>query len=231
MCSHSIQKLVTWFEMGAYWRCKKEKHTFVSRFMLEICQLKTKKKILFLNCLKRSWHSHIRSHNGTKSHTSFIIGMIQVPAKCAVKQWTLDGVRGTHPLVCLKKQQRRFCSMAVVGKRTECTSFPLHAHALLTPLRHSTRQFFRSADLKWCVPHGDTLALHAATACEKKIITLVGPHLRQKLIRTTTDHPIQADLDCLVCYKPRCAISFPNCLNAINTEQIFHWSRLIYDET
>ena len=68
---------------------------------------------------------------------------------------------------------------------------------------------------------GDTLALHVATALGKKVVAYFGPTSAAEIDAYEKQVvKVQADLDCLVCYKTRCDFN-PNCMNSLTSEHMF----------
>jgi len=215
---------VTWFEMGAFDDVKKKNTHSFQDLMLDICQLKTKKKDIILELSEEELafaHSFAQRHK-ISTHAP-IIGMnTGASGRWQLKQWTLEGFEALIRLLLEKTTATILLYGGPSEKERNAHLSTLHATRVVdTGTENSLRQFFALLTICDVFLTGDTLALHAATALQKKIITLVGPtsaaeidSYDQQIIK------VQADLDCLVCYKPRCDFN-PNCMNSITPEQIF----------
>jgi ADP-heptose:LPS heptosyltransferase len=138
------------------------------------------------------------------------------------KQWTIEGFEKLIKLLL----ERTDATILLYGgpsekERNERLS-KLHPKRVVnTGVDNSLRQFFALVTLSNVFLTGDTLALHVATALKKKVIAFFGPTSAAEI--DSYDGQIvkmQANLDCLVCYKLRCDFN-PNCMNSITPEQIF----------
>ncbi|MBZ0256962.1 glycosyltransferase family 9 protein, partial [bacterium] len=67
---------------------------------------------------------------------------------------------------------------------------------------------------------GDTFALHAALALEKKVVCLVGPTSASELELYGQGVILQGEIDCLGCYLPRCDKS-PHCMERLPADAVF----------
>jgi ADP-heptose:LPS heptosyltransferase len=86
---------------------------------------------------------------------------------------------------------------------------------------NALREFFALVSLCDVFLTGDTMALHVATALNKKVVAYFGPTSAAE-IDSYGDQimKVQPDLECLVCYKPRCDFE-PNCMNSLLPERMF----------
>jgi heptosyltransferase-2 len=138
------------------------------------------------------------------------------------KQWTMEGYQ---QLINLLLEQTTATILLYGGplekERNEHLSRLHPARVVNTGTDNSLRQFFALVTLCDIFLTGDTLALHAATALKKKVIALFGPTSAAEIDSYNGQIvKVQADLDCLVCYKPRCDFN-PNCMNSITAERLF----------
>ena len=215
---------VTWLEMGAFDDLKKKNARSFQDLMLDICRLKTAKKDIILELsddeikFARSFAERSGFHN-----SSLKIGLnTGASGRWQFKQWTIEGF---EKLIKLLLEQTNAILLLYGGplekERNEFLS-KLHPTRIInTGADNSLRQFFAFVTLSDIFLTGDTLALHVATALQKKVIALFGPTSAAEIDSYNGQiMKVRADLDCLVCYKPRCDFN-PNCMNSITPDQIF----------
>lgn len=215
---------ITWLEMGAFDDLKKKNTQSFQDLMLDICLLKTSNKniILELSEEELSFARSFTEKNGLENQ-SLKIGMnTGASGRWQFKQWTLEGFEKLIKLIL----ERTHASILLYGgpsekERNELLSKLHPTRVVNTGTDNSLRQFFALVTLSDVFLTGDTLALHAATALGKNIIAFFGPTSAAEI---DSYHgqivKVQANLDCLVCYKPRCDFN-PNCMNSITPEHIF----------
>ncbi len=215
---------IPWLEMGAFDALKKKNTRSFQDLMLEICRLKTKKKDIVLE-LSESEISFAQTF--TQQHhlhtASPKIGMnTGASSRWQFKQWTLDGFEALIKRILEKTSATILLYGGPLEKERNDSLAKLHpARVINTGTKNSLRQFFALVTLSDVFITGDTLALHAATGLRKKVIALFGPTSAAEI--DSYDGQIvkvQADLDCVVCYKTRCDFN-PNCMNSITPEQVF----------
>jgi ADP-heptose:LPS heptosyltransferase len=214
----------TWLEMGAFDDVKKKNTRSFQDLMLEICRLKTTKKDIIVE-LSDEEIQFARSfaEKSKIDRKSIKIGMnTGASGRWQLKQWTLEGY---EKLIKLLLEQTNATILLYGGpseKERNAYLSKLHpARVVNTGTDNSLRQFFALVTLSDIFLTGDTLALHAATALKKKVIALFGPTSAAEIDSYNGQIvKVQAALDCLVCYKPRCDFD-PNCMNSITPEQVF----------
>jgi ADP-heptose:LPS heptosyltransferase len=215
---------ITWLEMGAFDELKKKNTRSFQDLMLDICRLKTTKKdiIVELSEEELKFARSFAERSGL-NHQSLKIGInTGASNRWQFKQWTLEGFEKLIKLLL----ERTDATILLYGgpsekERNEYLSKLHPTRVLNTDADNSLRQFFALVTLSDIFLTGDTLALHVATALKKKVIALFGPTSAAEIDAYNGQIvKVQADLDCLVCYKPRCDFN-PNCMNSIKPEQLF----------
>jgi len=169
---------VTWLEMGAFDDVKKKNIHSFQDLMLEICQLKTKKKNIILELSDEELafaHSFAQQHQ-ISTHAS-IIGMnTGASGRWQFKQWTLEGYEALIQLLLERTTATILLYGGPLEKERNTHLSTLHSTRIVdTGTENSLRQFFALVTLSDVFITGDTLALHAAAALQKKIIALIGP--------------------------------------------------------
>ena len=215
---------IPWLEMGAFDDVKKKNARSFQDLMLDICRLKTTKKDIIIELSEEELKfAHSFAEKFALDYHSLKIGMnTGASGRWQFKQWTLEGFEKLIELLL----ERTHASILLYGgpaekERNEHLSKLHPTRVVNTGTDNSLRQFFALVTLCDIFLTGDTLALHVATALKKKVIALFGPTSAAEI--DSYDGQIvkvQANLDCLVCYKPRCDFN-PNCMNSITPEQIF----------
>jgi len=215
---------VTWLEMGAFDDLKKKNKQSFQDLMLNICRLKTTKKDIIIKLSEeelRFAHSFAEKF-GLDNHSSKIGMNTGASARWQFKQWTLEGF---EKLIKLLLEQSNAAILLYGGQsekeRNEYLSNLHPTRVINTGAGNTLRQFFSLITLSDLFLTGDTLALHIATALKKKVLVLLGPTSAAEIDSYNGQIiKVQANLDCLVCYKPRCDFN-PNCMNSITPEQLF----------
>jgi heptosyltransferase-2 len=215
---------IPWLEMGAFDDLKKKNTRSYQDLMLDICQLQTVKKDIVIELSEEELNfAHSFAEKSRVDKKSFKIGMnTGASGRWQFKQWTMEGYQ---QLINLLLEQTTATILLYGGplekERNEHLSRLHPARVVNTGTDNSLRQFFALVTLCDIFLTGDTLALHAATALKKKVIALFGPTSAAEIDSYNGQIvKVQADLDCLVCYKPRCDFN-PNCMNSITAERLF----------
>jgi ADP-heptose:LPS heptosyltransferase len=214
---------ITWLEMGAFDDLKKKNTRSFQDLMLNICHLKNTKKDIILELSEEELKFvHSFAEKFALGHQSVKIGMnTGASSRWQFKQWTLEGF---EKLIKLLLEQTNATILLYGGpsekERNEhlCRLHP--TRVINTGADNSLRMFFALVTLSDIFLTGDTLALHAATALKKKVIAFFGPTSAAEIDPYNGQIvKVQANLDCLVCYKQRCEFN-PNCMNSIKPEQL-----------
>jgi heptosyltransferase-2 len=215
---------ITWLEMGAFDDLKKKNTRSFQDLMLDVCCLKTTKKDIVVELSEEELRfAHSFAEQVGLDHRSMKIGMnTGASDRWQFKQWTLEGFEKLIKLIL----EQTDASILLYGgpsekERNEYLSKLHPTRVVNTGTSNSLRQFFALVTLSDMFLTGDTLALHVATALKKKVIALFGPTSAAEIDTYNGQIiKVQADLDCLVCYKPRCDFN-PNCMNSIKPEHLF----------
>jgi heptosyltransferase-2 len=215
---------LTWLEMGAFDDLKKKNARSFQDLMLDMCRLKTTRKDIILDLSEEElkFAQSFAEQSGLNP-LSFKIGMnTGASGRWQFKQWTIEGF---EKLIKLLMEQTTATVLLYGGplerERNEYLSGLHPTRILNTGAHNSLRQFFSLVTLSDLFLTGDTLALHVATALKKKTIALFGPTSAAEIDSYNGQIvKVQAELDCLVCYKQRCDFN-PNCMNSITPEQLF----------
>ena len=215
---------VTWLEMGAFDDLKKKNTRSFQDLMIDLCRLKTTKKEIIVELSEEELgFARFFAKQFGLDHQSLKIGMnTGASGRWQFKQWTREGYEKLIRLLL----ERTSASILLYGgppekERNEYLSKLHPTRVVNTGTDNSLRMFFALVTLSDLFLTGDTLALHVATALKKKVIALFGPTSAAEIDSYNGQIiKVQANLDCLVCYKPRCDFN-PNCMNSITPEQIF----------
>ena len=215
---------ITWLEMGAFDDLKKKNTRSFQDLMLDLCRLKTTKKdiIIELSEEELQFARSFAERIGLNNHSRKIGMNTGASDRWQFKQWTLEGFENLIKLLL----EQTTASILLYGgpsekERNEHLSQLHPSRVINTGTDNSLRQFFALVTLSDVFLTGDTLALHTATALKKKVIALFGPTSAAEIDSYNGQIvKVQANLDCLVCYKPRCDFN-PNCMNSITPEKIF----------
>jgi heptosyltransferase-2 len=215
---------ITWLEMGAFDQRKKRNSRSYQDLMLEICRIKTAKKeiVLSLSEQERGFASEFSRRNSLKRNEICLGINTGASPRWQYKQWTLEGFKVLIGTV-LKKTNWTillYGGPQEVDRNKELSSINT-ARVIDTGSNNSLRQFFALVTLSDVFLTGDTLALHVATALGKKVVAYFGPTSAAEIDSYGGQIvKVQSDLDCLVCYKPRCDFN-PNCMNSLTPEHLF----------
>ena len=215
---------VEWLEMGAFDQRKKANKRSYQDLMLEICRLRPSRKNIVLSLSDREleFAADFSKRNGLDK-ASTIIGMnTGASPRWQFKQWTLEGFESLIRTVLARTNW----TILLYGgphevERNRHLSSIDPKRIINTGTDNSLRQFFALVTLSNVFLTGDTLALHVATALGKKVVAYFGPTSAAEIDAYEKQVvKVQADLDCLVCYKTRCDFN-PNCMNSLTSEHMF----------
>lgn len=218
------KEAIEWLEMGAFDQKKKANKRSYQDLMLEICGLQPSKKEIILSLTEKELEfAGIFARNISLKRNAAIVGInTGASPRWQFKQWTLDGFE-TLIKMALKKTDWTILLYGgphEIERNKQLASID-SKRVIDTGSDNSLRQFFSLVTLSDVFLTGDTLALHVATALGKKVIAYFGPTSAAEIdAYDSRIVKVQADLDCLVCYKPRCDFN-PNCMNSLTPERMF----------
>ncbi len=218
------KEAVGWLEMGAFDQRKKQNTRSYQDLMLEICRIKATKKeiILSLSDQERQFAADFSRRKSLKATTTYVGINTGASPRWQYKQWTMEGFKDLLKTV-LKKTN---WTILLYGgpheaERNKKLSSIDKKRIIDTGSDNSLRQFFALITVCDVFLTGDTLALHAATALGKKVVAYFGPTSAAEIDSYGGQVvKVQSDLDCLVCYKPRCDFN-PNCMNSLTPDHMF----------
>ncbi len=210
-----------WLEMGAFDQIKKQNTHSFQDLMLEICGLRTAKKdiVLRLSDRERAFAEEFAATVRLDRRKPVIGLNTGASGRWQYKQWTLEGFEGLIRSLLAQTDATILLYGGPLEKERNERLRTLHASRVIdTGTSNTLRQFFALVTLSDVFVTGDTLALHAATALGRKVVAYFGPTSAAEIDAYDGQiTKVQSDLDCLVCYKPRCDFE-PNCMNSIAVE-------------
>jgi ADP-heptose:LPS heptosyltransferase len=218
------KEATAWLEMGAFDQKKKANTRSYQDIMLDICQLKTNDKqiLLMLSDQEKQFAQQFyqRKHLMKKRIT---IGINSgASPRWQFKRWTEEGFKALLRRILRETDWTILLYGGPYERERNRILSSLNTKRIVnTGSDNSLRQFFALVSLSDVFLTGDTLALHVATALGKKVVAYFGPtsaaeidSYRGQILK------VQSDLDCLVCYKPRCDFD-PNCMNSLSPDRMF----------
>ena len=212
-----------WFEMGAFDQLKKANTRSFQDLMLEMCGLPSDKKEIVLRLSEDERKSAAEFAATHRLGKTPVIGMnTGASGRWQYKQWTIEGFETLIRMVLERTDATILLYGGPLEQERNERLRTIHATRVIdTGTDNSLRRFFALVSLSDVFVTGDTLALHAATALEKRVVAYFGPTSTAEI----DDYAgrilkVTSDLDCLVCYKPRCDFE-PNCMNSITPERMF----------
>jgi heptosyltransferase-2 len=218
------KEAVVWLEMGAFDQKKKANTRSYQDLMLEICGLRPSSKdiVLVLSEAEKAFAADFtRKHPLAQGKLKIGINTGASP-RWQFKQWTQDGFVALLKLIVKKTNWTilLYGGPHEVERNARLVSID-RRRIIDTGTGNTLRQFFALVSLCDVFLTGDTMALHVATALKKRVVAYFGPTSATE-IDSYGDQVIkvQSDLDCLVCYKPRCDFE-PNCMNSLSPERMF----------
>ena len=215
---------VEWLEMGAFDQKKKANTRSYQELMLDICGLRHPVRDIVLvlsedeKAFARSFEQRFSLSNG-KLRLGINTG---ASPRWQFKQWTEEGFAALLKLIV----QKTDWSVLLYGgphevERNARLASIDRKRVIDTGTGNTLRQFFALVSLCDLFLTGDTMALHVATALKKSVVAYFGPTSVNEIDSYGGQvTKIHSDLDCLVCYKPRCDFN-PNCMNSLSTEGVF----------
>ncbi len=219
------KEAATWLEMGAFDQKKKANQQSYQDLMFELCGLKPSRKdiILALSDFERSFAEDFARKHHLYGRKNVAIGInTGASPRWQYKQWTMEGFVSLVRLVLEKTDWTilLYGGPHEIERNNQLSA--LHATRIVdTGTTNSLRQFFALVSLSDLFLTGDTLALHVATALKKKVVAYFGPTSSAEIDSYGGQiTKVHSDLDCLVCYKPRCDFE-PNCMNSLTPERVF----------
>lgn len=210
-----------WFEMGAFDKMKKVNTKSYQKIIHEIAGLNFNNGeiIVELTENEKAFRDKFRIDNNLDKYKTIIGLNTGAGSRWQLKQWRLEGFIE----VISELQKNPNIQILLYGGSEEIERNQklkdLFPSIIDTGSENNLRQFFALVDLSDIFLTGDTMGLHAATALKKHVIAFFGPTSSHEIEDYGRVIKIQPELDCLVCYKPRCDFK-PNCMEMISSEVI-----------
>jgi heptosyltransferase-2 len=214
---------IEWFEMGAFDDIKKKNTKTYQSIIQSIARINSNKFDIILRLTEdelkfaEDFRKKIKIVDSKK-----IIGMnTGASPRWQYKQWTYHGFENLVKKILDETDYYVFLYGGHYEReRNLRLSLIDYNRVINTGTDNSLRQFFTLLNLCDLLVTGDTLAMHAATALNKKVIALFGPTSAAEIETYERITKITSDLDCLVCYKMTCDFN-PNCMNSISHLTVF----------
>lgn len=218
------KEAIPWLEMGAFDQNKKANTRSYQDLMLDICGLAGAGKEIVLNLseVEQEFAKTFAAEHSLSVGTTKVGLNTGAGPRWQYKKWTLEGFEALIKILL----QKTDATIILYGgpfekERNEYLRGLAPERIVDTGTANSLRQFFSLILLSDLFITGDTMALHAAVALKRKVLATFGPTSAAEIDSYGGRViKVQADLPCLVCYKPRCDFE-PNCMNSISPERIF----------
>lgn len=214
----------TWLEMGAFDDIKRRNTRSYQQLMLEICGLKPLQYEIQVTLTESELleADGFRRRNGISEGIPVIGLNTGAGSRWEMKKWTFEGYRslirriidGTpYQIVLYGAGLERERNLELAKGHTQ--------RVTIADTEKSLRQFFALLDISDVVVTGDTLALHAATALQKRVIAIFGPTSAPEIETYNRVRKVVSDtMECKCYYRPVCDQEV-NCMNTIPAERIF----------
>jgi heptosyltransferase-2 len=212
---------IEWIEMGAFDQLKKTNTKSYQQIIHEVLDLKYNKGEIIINLDEKEseFRDNFRINNNLDKY-DYLIGInTGASPRWRFKQWRADGFM---ELISVLNKRKNTAVLLYGGKEEQERNLELKskfANVIDTGSNNTLREFFALVDLCDIMITGDTLALHAATALNKKVVCLFGPTSYNEIEDYGRIKKVIPDMECLVCYKQDCDF-MPNCMDMISTEMI-----------
>jgi heptosyltransferase-2 len=213
---------VEWLEMGAFDDLKKKNIKTYQEIIHNIAGLDYQKDEiqLCLNQKELDYKNEFKIKHNLKKF-KYLVGLnTGAGTRWQYKQWQLEG----YIELIEKLSSNKEIGILLYGGQDEVErnrilleEFP---QLIDTGTNNSLRQFFALIDLCDILVTSDTMALHAATALEKKIVCLFGPTSHTEIENYGRIEKVIPALDCLVCYKPKCDFEV-TCMGSITSDMVY----------
>ena len=213
---------VEWLEMGAFDDFKKRNQKTYQEIIHNLAGLKYQKDEiqLRLNQKEIDFKDDFYLQHNLKRFKYFVGLNTGAGTRWQYKQWQIEG----YIELIEKLSANKEIGILIYGGPDEVernkilkNKFP---HLIDTGTNNSLRQFFSLLDLCDVLVTSDTMALHVATALKKKIVCLFGPTSHTEIEDYERIEKVIPDLDCLVCYKPKCDFEI-TCMGSITSDMVY----------
>ncbi len=215
------EKEKKWFAMGAFDDLKKTNTETYQSLMMEILGLKDKPHKIILNLLQDEQEFAKKFTSKKNLGTKPIIGLNPGSSpRWPQKQWAIKEVINFIDLANKKLP----VELLLFGgpdeeKRHKEIIKKSKGKIIDTGCNNTLREFFSLLSLCDILITGDTLALHAACALNKKVLALFGPTSSSEIDLYGKGEKIFAPMPCLCCYRTSCNKKI-TCMDLIKSEKV-----------
>jgi heptosyltransferase-2 len=212
---------IDWIEMGAFDQLKKANTKSYQQIIHEVLDLVYKKGEIIINLDDKEieFRNNFRETYHLTNY-DYIIGInTGASHRWRLKQWRSEGFMD---LISVLNKRNNIAILLYGGKHEEENNLFLKSkfsNVIDTGSNNTLREFFSLVDVCDIMITGDTMALHAATALNKKVVCLFGPTSSNEIEDYGRIKKVIPDMSCLVCYKQDCDF-VPNCMDMISTEMV-----------
>jgi heptosyltransferase-2 len=214
-----------WLEMGAFDHLKKANRLTYQEIILTICQLPKGKHPIILRLLPDELavgDAFVSEHRlfGKEKIIGFYTG---AGGRWKMKTWP---ERGFQELMSKILEETDLKILLYGGPDVRDKNARLFAQfsdsgrVVHTGVDNPLRIFFSLLNVSDLIVTGDTMALHAALAMEKKVVALFGPTSSAEIEIFGRGRKITGTVDCLCCYRDNCTQS-PTCMDTLTPEIVF----------
>ena len=212
---------IEWIEMGAFDQLKKANTKSYQQIIHEVLDLAYKKGEIIINLDDKELEFRDSfKENFNLTNYDYIIGInTGASHRWRLKQWRSEGFMD---LISVLNKRNNIAILLYGGKDEEENNLLLKSkfsNVIDTGSNNTLREFFSLVDVCDILITGDTMALHAATALNKKVVCLFGPTSSNEIEDYGRIKKVIPDMSCLVCYKQDCDF-VPNCMDLISNEMV-----------
>ena len=212
---------IEWIEMGAFDQLKKANKKTYQQIIHEVLGLDYKKGqiIINLNDKEKSFGNAFRKKFNLDKYDVLIGINTGASPRWRFKQWRTNGF---EELISILTKRSNTAVLLYGGKGEEERNLQLKANydnVIDTGGNNTLREFFALVNVCDIMLTGDTMALHAATALNKRVVCYFGPTSFNEIEDYGRIKKVTPDMDCLVCYKQECDF-IPNCMDNISSDMI-----------
>jgi heptosyltransferase-2 len=213
-----------WFEMGLFDDIKKANTLSYQRIILNMLNVEpfSYEIVLTLSDEENKFAQEFADKNDIKKGELKIGLNTGAGGRWELKKWSVKGFSSLTEMIIRDLPEAKILLYGgpEEKKRNRYLSDKYKDAVINTGCDNSLRNFMSLIDLCDILVTGDTMALHIATALNKKVVALFGPTSHAEIDLYGRGEKLYSDIDCLCCYKQVCNIS-TNCMESIPPEMVF----------
>ncbi len=214
----------TWLEMGAFDDVKRRNTRSYQQLMLEVCRLRPSQFEIQVTLTENELleADSFRRKHGISGGIPVIGLNTGAGSRWEMKKWTFEGYRSLIRRILDETPYQVVLYGAGLERERNVELAKGHTQrVVIADTEQSLRQFFALLNISDVVVTGDTLALHAATALQKKVIAIFGPTSAPEIETYGRVRKVVSEtMECRCYYRPVCDQQV-NCMNTIPAERIF----------